>query len=98
VNARIDQVTLSSRRLLQDTKNIVARMHAAKLTTFVDDTGSAVMPEHELLYRSDDTCSTEVPALHGACYLGPDEVAEMEHAIDTQMVCSLCSSVRFAGH
>jgi hypothetical protein len=73
-------------------------MHAAKLTTIVDDAGSAVMPEHELLYRSDDTCSSEVPALHGACYLGPDGVADMDHAIDTQLVCSLSSFVRFAGH
>jgi hypothetical protein len=72
-------------------------MHAAKLTTIADDVGSAVMPEHELIYRSDDTYSSEVPALHGACYLGPDEVAEMDPAIDTELVCCLPSCVRFVG-
>jgi hypothetical protein len=85
VDARSDEIPVPARSLLQDTPNIVASVRVANLTTIIDVAGDALVPEQELTGRINVTPS-DMPVLHGAYFLGPDEVAQINHTIASELV------------
>jgi hypothetical protein len=88
VDARSDEILAPARSLLQDTPNIVASLRVANLTTIIDVAGDALVPEQELTGRINVTPS-DMPVLYGAYNLGPDEVAQINHTIASELVCCL---------
>jgi hypothetical protein len=67
-------------------------VRVANFTAIIDVAGDALVPEQELTGRINVTPS-DMPVLYGAYYLGPDEVAQINHTIASEMVRCLCFPV-----
>jgi hypothetical protein len=89
VDARSYQVSYPARRLQQETANVVgAKIRVADFASVLRSSGDVVLSETELAGRINVTSSAE-PVLYGAYYLGPDQVAQINHTISTELVCLL---------
>jgi hypothetical protein len=88
-DARSSQVSYPPRRLHQETVNaIVAKIRVADFASVARASGDALLSERELAGRVNVTSSDE-PVLYGAYYLGPGQVAQINHTIATELVCYL---------
>jgi hypothetical protein len=88
VDGRDSQVTMHSRSLLQNSANEeVATLRVANFATLIDDSSNSdvIVDEKELRGTITVTPSTE-PVLYGAYFLGPSEVAQINHTIATELV------------
>jgi hypothetical protein len=89
IEARSSDVPLPARSLLQDTDNVAStRIRVADLGTAIWSSGDVQLGEEELKGKINVTSSSE-PVMYGAYYLGPSEVAQIDHTIRTELVCFL---------
>jgi hypothetical protein len=67
---------------------IGSRIRVADFKSVLRSAGDVDIGERELA-GSINVTSSDVPVLYGAYYLGPDEVAQINHTIATELVCCL---------
>jgi hypothetical protein len=80
------QVPMQGRSLLQGNETTVpAKIRVANLTNVLNTTGDVLLDEQELQGSIDVTSSSE-PVLYGTYFLGPSELAEINHTIATELV------------
>jgi hypothetical protein len=83
------QVPLRARILLQDTVNVAStRIRVADLSSAVSSPGDVQLGEEELKGIINVTSSNE-PVMYGAYFLGPSEVAQINHTVSSELVCLL---------
>jgi hypothetical protein len=88
VDGRAYQVTLPGRSLLQSTVNTVAaRIRVVNFASVLNSSGDVKVDEEEL-QGSINVTSSDEPVLYGAYFLGPSQVAQINHTIATERVCS----------
>jgi hypothetical protein len=87
-DARSSQLSYPARRLHQETVNAVgAKIRVADFASVARRSGDALLSERELAGRVNVTSADEPAAvLYGAYYLGPSQVAQINHTIATELV------------